>query len=73
MVEAVKKFIKNEDPIVWKSLCLASVVTISFYVFVLVYTKTGFGLREIGTFLVLFAFLGIGVWSTIVATAKSSS
>lgn len=73
MIEVVKKFVKNEDPIVWKSLTLASVVTISFYVFVLVYTRTGLGLKEVVTFLVLFVFLGIGILTTITASNKTAA
>ncbi|WP_461374800.1 hypothetical protein [Candidatus Aquicultor sp.] len=38
MIEGFKNFIKNEDPLVWKSLAIASVITLVFYVFVLIYT-----------------------------------
>jgi len=38
MIEGFKNFIKNEDPLVWKSLVIASAITIVFYVFVLIYT-----------------------------------
>lgn len=36
--EKIKEFIKNEDPIVWKSLIIATVITLAFYIFVLVVT-----------------------------------
>ncbi len=39
MIEGFKNFIKKEDPLVWKSLVIASVITIVFYVFVLIYTR----------------------------------
>lgn len=39
MLEAIKKFVKNEDPIVWKSLVVASAITLAFYIFVLWYAR----------------------------------
>jgi len=39
IVEGLRSFIKKEDPIVWKSLLIASALTLIFYIFVLVYTK----------------------------------
>jgi hypothetical protein len=38
-MNAFKRFIKNEDPIVWKSLMIASAIALLFYIFVLVYAK----------------------------------
>jgi len=38
IVEGMKNFVKNEDPVVWKSLLIASSITLAFYIFVLVYT-----------------------------------
>lgn len=39
VVEAVRRFVKKEDPIVWKSLIIADILTLAFFVFVLIYTK----------------------------------
>ncbi len=39
IVEVFRNFVKNEDPIVWKSLIIASAITLAFYVFVLIYTR----------------------------------
>lgn len=38
-MDALKRFIKNEDPIVWKSLVVATVITLVFYIFVLIVAK----------------------------------
>lgn len=39
VIEVIRRFIKNEDPIVWKSFIIAAVLTLLFYIFVLVYTR----------------------------------
>ncbi|HZD59219.1 MAG TPA: hypothetical protein VE439_02040 [Anaerolineae bacterium] len=39
IIEGFKNFVRNEDPIVWKSLIIASALTLAFYVFVLIYTR----------------------------------
>lgn len=39
IMEAFRNFVKNEDPIVWKSLIVASAITLTFYIFVLVYAR----------------------------------
>jgi len=39
IIEGLKNFVRSEDPIVWKSLIVASALTLAFYVFVLAYTK----------------------------------
>lgn len=38
-MDAIKRFIKNEDPIVWKSLVVAAAITLVFYVFVLIVAR----------------------------------
>ncbi len=38
VVELLRNFAKNEDPIVWKSLIIADLITIAFFVFILIYT-----------------------------------
>lgn len=38
-IETIKRFVKNEDPIVWKSFAIAAVLTLLFYIFVLIYTR----------------------------------
>lgn len=38
ILEKIKEFIKNEDPIVWKSLIIAAIATLAFYAFVLIVT-----------------------------------
>jgi len=37
--KSLKDFIKNEDPIVWKSFVIAAILTLAFYIFVLWYTR----------------------------------
>lgn len=39
VIEAIKRFIRNEDPIVWKSFIVAAILTLLFYIFVLIYTR----------------------------------
>lgn len=39
-MERIKNWIKNEDPIVWQSLIIATIITIVFFAFVLYYAKT---------------------------------
>ncbi len=38
-IDAIKNFIKKEDPIVWKSFIIAAMLTLAFYIFVLIYTR----------------------------------
>ncbi len=38
-IDKVREWVKNEDPLVWLSLFIASIITLLFYIFVLVYTR----------------------------------
>ncbi|MDI6715674.1 MAG: hypothetical protein QME63_01860 [Actinomycetota bacterium] len=39
IVDAIRNFVRKEDPIVWKSLIIATTITLVFYIFVLIYTR----------------------------------
>jgi len=38
-LDSIKKFIREEDPIVWRSLGIAVAITVVFYIFVLLFAK----------------------------------
>lgn len=38
-LDSIKKFIREEDPIVWKSLGIAVTITVVFYIFVLLFAR----------------------------------
>lgn len=39
VIDKVREWVKAEDPLVWLSLFIASIITFLFYIFVLVYTR----------------------------------
>ncbi len=38
-IEVVRNFVRKEDPVVWQSLIIATIITIVFFIFVLVITR----------------------------------
>lgn len=39
LIEAVKDFVRKEDPLLWLSFFIASVISLLFFLFILIYVN----------------------------------
>jgi predicted membrane channel-forming protein YqfA (hemolysin III family) len=65
----IRKFILSQDPAIWHSLIIASVLTIAFTIFVM-YDKPKFNWQDYTVFIILASAFVFSIYATVVSKTR---